>query len=74
MKPTIGQVREAVLWGTIGGCCETCDKYRALAAALDGYALVPVEPTEAMLRAFNEYALCTGYVPEGYRAMLKEAE
>jgi len=41
--------------------------------ALAGWRLVPETPTPAMLDAFNIYALCTGYVPEGYRAMLDAA-
>ena len=36
----------------------------------DGWMLVPKEPTREMLDALNQYALCAGYVPEGYRAML----
>lgn len=45
---------------------------RAALAAIEasGYAVVPVEPTEAMLKALNEYAMCAGYIPEGYTAML----
>lgn len=49
---------------------------RVQPAAVDvpaGWKLVPVEPTEAMLNAFNEMAQCEGYIPEGYARMLAAA-
>jgi hypothetical protein len=44
----------------------------ALEAA--GLAVVPVEPTEAMIDALQSYAVCSGYVPEGYAAMIAAAQ
>lgn len=43
-----------------------------LLAALDaaGFVVVPKVATEAMITALNSYALCAGYVDEGYVAML----
>jgi hypothetical protein len=44
----------------------------ALEAA--GLAVVPVEPTEAMLDALQSYAVCAGYIEEGYAAMIASAQ
>lgn len=52
-------------------------KLEALAvfAAIEasGYAVVPKEATEEMIKALNEYAECAGYIPDGYVAMLAAA-
>lgn len=46
----------------------------ALAAIeAQGFRVVPVEPTPEMIKALNEYAVCAGYIPEGYAAMLSAA-
>lgn len=48
----------------------------AIVAAIDaaGFAVMPKEPTEAMMSALNGYAQCAGYVEEGYRAMIAAAK
>jgi hypothetical protein len=36
--------------------------------------MVPREPTDAMLKAFNKWAQCDGYLKEGYHDMLLVVE
>ena len=52
-----------------------CDIALAVIAAIESAALciVPREPTEGMIRALNSYAMCAGFIEEGYRAMIAAA-
>ena len=46
---------------------------RAALSAIDRsgtHAVVPVELTTGMESALNSYAMCAGYIPKGYAAML----
>ena len=38
-----------------------------------GYVVVPAKPTDAMVSALQSYATCSGFIEEGYAAMIAAA-
>lgn len=52
---------------------EEADQILALAAPAEGYVLVPVEPTEAMIEAMDNAVFTHGNVVDAYRSMLSTA-
>lgn len=51
--------------------CGLADKIDA--AIVSDFCVVPKEPTEEMLEAFNAMAQCEGFIEEGYKAMISAA-